>query len=443
MAGLFGRLASMLMGQGRREGAAISRGWNSAAESVLLVALPEEPIAHREAVSRSLSPTSLECLCMSADQSASPSSATTSRLLDKPVEVHLPTKVDPTEVQTLRCGVVGVGRMGRHHARVYAEMPNVELVGVVDADEERREVVSDRHACPAFDSVDALIEAGVDAVSIAVPTTNHLPVARKLMNAGVACLVEKPLARDAEEARELVELSERTGVVLQVGHSERFNPAVRALVREHESHPDRGGIIPRFIEVHRVSPMTFRSVDVSVVFDMMIHDLDVVLMLMDGDEPVEVEASGVPVITEHPDICNARLTFDRPQGKCVANITASRLALKTERKIRIIGDDAYVSVDYARKSGVVIRRTANRIQLEEVRDELRRGTDLSDLDYGELVALENLEIDDAEPLRMQAESFLDAIRTGERPEVDAQAGFAAVRTAERIEASIMADLKAP
>src|SRR5690606_21493061 len=140
------------------------------------------------------------------------------------------------------------------------------------------------------------------------------------------------------------------------------------------------GIVPRFIEVHRVSPMTFRSVDVSVVMDMMIHDLDVVLMLMNGAEPVEVQASGVPVLTEHEDVCNARLTFDQPQGKCVANITASRLALKTERKIRIIGDNAYVSLDYAKKSGLLIRKTANELQMAEVREALRNGADLSDLD---------------------------------------------------------------
>lgn len=353
-----------------------------------------------------------------------------------PVEVHAPTTAPsaPAALRTLRCGVIGVGRMGRHHARVYTELPGVKLIGVVDADEDRRETIADKHACLAFETPEELLAAGVDAVSIAVPTVRHLAVAAPFLEAGVACLIEKPMARDAQEAATLMEIAERTGAALQVGHTERFNPAVRALRRERDR--SGGAIAPRFIEVHRVSPMTFRSVDVSVVFDMMIHDLDVVLMLMDGLEPSDVQASGVPVLTEHADVCNARLTFDAPQGRCVANITASRLALKTERKIRIIGEDAYVSIDYAKKSGVLIRRTANRASLEAVREALRNGDDLSSLDYGSLVAVEDLQIDDAEPLKMQLQSFLDAIRTGRTPEVDAQAGLAAVRTAERIVAAV-------
>lgn len=340
---------------------------------------------------------------------------------------------DPGQVSpdsTIRLGVVGVGRMGTHHARVASETPGVTLVGVVDQDEVRRTSVAARHACRACASVTELLDAGVDAVAIAVPTAHHLTVAEPLLRASIACLIEKPLAQSVEEARRLADVAGETGSVLQVGHSERFNPAVRALTRLR----DEAGfsIIPRFIEVHRISPMTFRSVDVSVVFDMMIHDLDVVLMLVGGIEPTEVQASGVPVITEHADVCNARLRFDTPGGPCVANITASRLAFKSERKIRIIAEDAYVSIDYAKKSGVVIRKTANEPQLNAVREALRAGQDLSALNYGELVSVESLAIDDAEPLRMQLLSFLDAIRSGRRPVVDAEIGFAAVRTAQRI-----------
>ena len=338
----------------------------------------------------------------------------------------------------IRCGVVGVGRMGRHHARVYTELPGATLVGVVDADEERRSAVADRHGCPAFESVDQLLAAGVEAVSIAVPTAHHLTVATPLLESHVACLIEKPLAGTVAEARSIADLAAKTGAVLQVGHIERYNPAVRALNQLR----DTAGftIAPRFMEVHRVSPMSFRSVDVSVVFDMMIHDLDVVLMLVGGIEPMDVQAAGVPVITEHADVCNARLRFETPAGPCVANITASRLALKSERKIRVIAEDAYVSIDYAKKAGVVIRKTANEPQLRSVRDALREGRDLSDLDYHDLVAVENLAIDDAEPLRMQLESFLDAARSGRRPDIDAEAGFSAVRTAERIDAAARADL---
>lgn len=214
-----------------------------------------------------------------------------------------------------------------------------------------------------------------------------------------------------------------------VGHIERFNPIMRALRRETKQGQE---IVPRFIEVHRVSPMTFRSVDTSVVMDMMIHDLDVVIMLMGGREPDEIQASGVPVITEHEDVCNARLTWRRPEGVCVANISTSRLALKTERVTRITGENAYVKIDYAAKKGIVIRRTANEAQMLEVRDALRKGEDLTNLKWAELVNIEELEVDDEEPIVAEIQSFLAAVRTGTRPEIDATAGLANVRTAERI-----------
>lgn len=349
-----------------------------------------------------------------------------------PVEVQSPAK-------TLRCGVIGVGRMGRHHARVYSEIPGCELVGVVDANEEQRNDIAKQRGCKGYAEEAELLAAGVDAVSIAVPTTAHLKVARPFLEAGVACLIEKPLAPNAEESKELARLANEHGACLQVGHIERFNPVVRALRAEQDKDIPEGAeqsITPRFMEVHRVSPMTFRSLDVSVVFDMMIHDLDLVLMLMGGVEPTEVQATGVSVLTEHADICNARLVFDRPEGRCVATITASRLAMKTERKARLIAPDAYVSIDYAKKAGVLIRKKANAQTLDEVRNRLEEGQDLSSLNYMDLVAVEQLTIDEAEPLRMQLESFVHAIRTGEKPEVDADAGFAAVRTAERIIAAI-------
>lgn len=329
---------------------------------------------------------------------------------------------------TIRCGVVGVGRMGRHHARVYTELPGAELVGVVDADAERRGAICEKHGCAGFDSVDQLLEAGVDAVSVAVPTTAHLACAGPLLESKIACLIEKPLANTVEDAQRIKDLAEKSGAMLMVGHIERYNPAVVAL----RKHGEDAEILPRFIEVHRVSPMTFRSVDVGVVLDMMIHDLDVVLMLMGGIEPSDVRASAVPVVTEHEDVCNARLTFETARGECVANITASRLAMKTERKIRIVAEDAYVSIDYAAKSGVLIRRTANAAQLGEVREQLRAGADLSSLDYSSLVSLEPLQVDDAEPLKLELGAFLDAVRTGRRPDIDAQDGFANVRTAQRI-----------
>lgn len=329
----------------------------------------------------------------------------------------------------IRCGVVGVGRMGRHHARVYSQFGDADLVGVVDSNPERAESIAEARNCRAFSTEAELLEAGVDAVSIAVPTTAHMKSARPFLEAGVACLIEKPLAPDAETAWELKELAEQRRVCLMVGHIERFNPVVRAMeklrVQGHE-------VTPRFIEVHRVSPMTFRSVDVGVVMDMMIHDIDVVLSLMGGIEPAEIQASGVAVVTEHEDICNARLRFETEAGPCVANISASRLAFKTERLTRITGEGGYIKIDYAAKSGTIIRRTANEMQRQEVADQLRAGTDLSDLDWSELVNIEPLEIDDADQLELEIESFLGAVRTGQRPAIDAEAGFVNVRTAERI-----------
>lgn len=340
----------------------------------------------------------------------------------------------------LRCGVVGVGRMGRHHARVYAQMPDTELVGVVDANADRAGDVAEQWGCRHFQSVENLIKAGVDAVSIAVPTTGHLAAAKALLNAGVSCLVEKPLAGSVDEASEIKECADRSRGVLMVGHIERFNPIMRALRQEQQSNMP---IVPRFIEVHRVSPMTFRSVDVGVVMDMMIHDLDVVLMLMGGQEPDEIHASGVPVVTQHEDICNARLVWNTgpngAAGRCVANITASRLALKTERVTRITGENAYIKIDYAAKKGTVIRRTANAIQMQEVHEQLRGGADLTDLKWQELVNLSNLTVDDAEPILMEIKEFLESVRTGRQPEIDAQAGFVNVRTAERIVAETRKD----
>lgn len=334
----------------------------------------------------------------------------------------------------LRCGAVGVGRMGRHHARVYAEMEGIELIGVVDANFERAQEIATQHGCKAYRAEEELIEAGVDAVSIAVPTTFHLKSAEPFLKAGVACLIEKPLAQGADEAEKIKKLAEDHKACLMVGHIERFNPIMRAMQTAAASNSEP--ITPRFMEVHRVSPMTFRSMDIGVVMDMMIHDLDVVLMLMGGREPDEIQASGVAVVGECEDLCNARLVWNTPEdqggGQCVANITASRLAMKTERVTRITGEGGYIKIDYAAKTGLIIRKTANEIQMREVRDQLSSGQDLTDLDWADLINIEPLTIDDGEPIVKEIEAFLDAVRTGEQPAIDAEAGFANVRTAERI-----------
>ncbi|MHC5001500.1 MAG: Gfo/Idh/MocA family protein [Planctomycetota bacterium] len=331
--------------------------------------------------------------------------------------------------RTLRCGVIGVGRMGRHHARVYAQCAGSELVGVVDTDAEASASIAAQWGGRALDSVDALLAEGVDAVTIATPTIHHRAAASKLITAGVACLIEKPLAPNVDEAQAIAREAAGAGTVLQVGHILRYDPVMIAIRRVL----DESGSPPRFIEMDRISPMTFRSVDVGVVLDMMIHDLDLLLMLV-GSEPADIHASAVSVMGEAEDVCNARLTF--PPGadgvRCVANVTASRLALKTERKLRIISEDMYVSADFVAREGTVVHKNANAEQLADLRDRLRRGEDLSDVDYLELVRVEPLSVGEGEPLRLQIEDFLDAVRRGTPPAVDARAGFAAVRTAERI-----------
>lgn len=346
-----------------------------------------------------------------------------------PIEVPHSLMVDRFEGRPVRCGVVGVGRMGRHHARVYAELAGCQLVGVVDSHTERASEIATKFNCRVFSTVEQLIDAGVDAVSIAVPTTFHRAAAEPMLKAKVACLIEKPLAGDVETARAIKDIADSTGTCLMVGHIERFNPVMRAMQKSAATGLE---IIPRFIQVIRVSPMTFRSVDVGVVMDMMIHDLDVVLMLMGGREPDSVRAAGVAVITEHEDLCSAWLEFNTPRGKCVADITASRLAMKTERVTRITGENAYIKIDYGQKSGTMIKRLANEIQMREVREQIRKGADLTSLKWHELVNIEPLSVDDAEPIVMEIKEFLEAVRTGRRPAIDAEAGFANVRTAQRI-----------
>ncbi len=318
--------------------------------------------------------------------------------------------------------VVGVGRMGRHHVRNYYEMDQADLLAVVDSDEERAGAAADQFGCDSLRTVSELLEKypEVRAATVAVPTVNHVEVSELLMSNGVACLIEKPLAQSVVEARKIVEISKRCGVLAQVGHTERFNPAVRA-IREWD-------FTPRFIEVDRVSPMTFRSVDVGVVFDMMIHDIDIVLMMVQSPLK-EVHACGVSVLGEHEDVADARLEFE---DGCVCKITVSRLALKTERKLRVMSEKGYISLDYAKKSGIALQRTGNIEAVLAVRDELAAGKDLSELDYADIVNIHELKIDDEEPLRGELTNFLDAVSGKTEPEVDVEAGCAAVEVAEEI-----------
>ena len=315
--------------------------------------------------------------------------------------------------------------MGRLHARVYSQMPEVKLVGVFDADGATAAAVANEYRCLPFTNLAELLLL-VKAVTIATPTQFHATVAEPCLKAGVACLIEKPLARNTAECQMIVSWSKQYDVPVQVGHIERFNPALRAL--------QKLGFKPRFMEVVRISPLTFRSLDVGVVLDMMIHDIDIVLKLA-GAPLTKVEASGVSVTGGAEDICNARLTFE---NGCVANLTGSRLALKTERKLRAFCPGAFISIDYGKRTGVVIHGNLNLPAVRETAARVRSGEikDLSKLNYTDLVKVEPLEIEQIDPLRTQLESFVAAVREKRTPEVTAEDGLAAVQAAERIVAAI-------
>jgi predicted dehydrogenase len=326
--------------------------------------------------------------------------------------------------------VIGVGRMGRHHARTLAKMPRADLVGVVDGDAERAGQAAEEYGTEAFPSLDALLErhAGLRAAVVAVPTVFHADAARPLLERGIACLIEKPLAGSSREARELADFADQHGALLQVGHTERFNPVVRAV--------SALGLTPRFLDVTRISPMTFRSMDVGVVMDMMIHDLDIVLSLV--GRPLErVEAVGCRVLGEHEDLCDARLFFE---GGCVANLHGSRMATGTERRLRLFSEAGYVSLDYGERTGTFISTQDHAEAMRDIRSRLKAGEDLSGMDYLELLKTRPLDTTvpagEDDPLTAQATAFLASVTDGRPPVVSAADGCAAVEAAERIVASI-------
>jgi predicted dehydrogenase len=306
------------------------------------------------------------------------------------------------ESNTLRAGVVGVGYLGRFHAQKYAALPDVTFVGVADIDQARAAAIANECHTRAFSDYRELL-GQVDCVSIAVPTQLHFTVARYFLLHGIDVLVEKPMTATGAEGRELVELASQHERILQVGHLERFNPALRSLT----------GILtaPRFIECHRVAPFVERGTDVDVVRDLMIHDLDVILSLVRS--PVtSIEAFGVPVLTKEPDIANARLRF---ASGCIANITASRVALKRERKMRLFQPDTYIVVDYGEHRIRICRRDPNPQE-------------------GSLpnITFEEREVGGEDALEEEIRAFLRSVRERSEPIVSGQDGLQALEVAEQI-----------
>ncbi len=303
-----------------------------------------------------------------------------------------------------RMAVVGVGHFGRHHARILSASPGVRLEAVVDVDPEAAaRVAAEAGVRPETDA--AALHGRVDAVTVAVPTDRHRAVAVPLLERGISVLVEKPMARSLDEADEMIAAARTGGAVLAVGHTERHNPAVTAALPLVEA--------PRFIEVHRIGAFSPRSLDVDVVFDLMIHDLDIVRTAV-GGEVAAIEAVGVPVLTGHVDIANVRLRF---ASGCIANLTASRISRDRVRKLRFFQRDAYISVDCARREVEAwrVRRAAGRAPV---------------IDGGQV------EVPPGEPLALELGDFVGAVSGGAAPRVDGAEGRRALALAVEVAAAL-------
>lgn len=321
----------------------------------------------------------------------------------------------------LRVGVVGVGHLGQHHARVLAHCEGVTLVGVADARPEQARAVAERTGTAAVDDWRDLL-GRVDAVSVAVPTFLHREVAGAFLERGVATMVEKPMAASLAEAEELVALARARGALLQVGHIERFNPALSAL--------EGMALRPKYVTAERLSTYTFRSTDIGVVHDLMIHDIDLILSMI-AVPVVSVSAVGVSVFGGHEDIANARIQFE---DGCVADLSASRVSVQAARKMRIYGPEGYASLDFATKQATLIRPS----------EQLRRGEiDLAGLDmtqpaavkdrvFGKMLRVDRVQAEGREPLAAELEDFVQAACGRSRPKVGGEHALRAMRLADQV-----------
>lgn len=302
----------------------------------------------------------------------------------------------------LKCAVIGAGYLGKFHAEKYANLPDCELIAVVDTNEEVANEIATKHGAKALTDYEPLL-GQIDAVSIVVPTSLHHKVARDFLSSGVHVLVEKPITVTVEEADELIAIAAKNKLILQVGHLERFNPAILGL-DESESKP-------LFIESHRLSPFNPRANDVSVVLDLMIHDIDIILALVDS-EVERIDASGTAVLTKGTDIANARLTF---KSGCVANVTASRISMKMERKMRMFKPCSYISVDFQNKV-LTKHRTGEKEMFPGIPE----------------ILTEESVFESSDALLEEIKHFVSCIQTGENPLVSGEAGKRALETAIQI-----------
>lgn len=309
----------------------------------------------------------------------------------------------------IRTAVIGTGYLGRFHAQKYAELSNSTLVGIVDIDKARAEEIAEETKTTAYIDYKELF-GKVDAVSIVTPTETHAEIGKAFLSEGIDVLIEKPMTVTIEEAEELVILAKEKKAILQIGHLERFNAAIVAL----EGRLDN----PVFIESHRLAPFNMRALDVDVVLDLMIHDIDIILSLVDS-EIESIQATGVPVVSGKVDIANARLTFE---NGCVANITASRVSKEPQRRIRLFQHDAYIAIDYA----------AQHISISRL-----------DRSSGLLPSIieEELDIDKVDSLREEIVAFLDSVTTRKSPSVSGEDGRRALMVAAQIQEKTESSLR--
>lgn len=326
----------------------------------------------------------------------------------------------------LRVAVVGVGHLGKFHAKIYAQNPAAELVAVVDFDAERAAELAAELGCQWFRSIEEL-PSDLEAVSIVVPTSAHAKTAIPLLEAGIPCLVEKPLALNIDEADRIIAAAEKSGAALAVGHVERFQPGVRQIKEL--------GMQPKFIECHRLTGFSFRSMDVGVVHDLMIHDLDLVLHLM-GSEVLSIDAAGGKILTESEDMASVRLVF---KNGARASVTASRVSLQPMRRFRLFSSSGYVSLDFADNQGLSVSKgtdfDAQRAKLLQGDPSLLAAN--PEFITGGMLEIHQLELAGRErPLQAELDSFLTAVREGAQPEVTGHDGRRALALADQISEQI-------
>lgn len=320
----------------------------------------------------------------------------------------------------LKVGVIGVGHLGKEHARVYSKLNGVELTAVCDTIPERAKEIGEKYNAPYFTDYHQILDK-VDAASIVVPTISHFEVAIDFLKRGIPALIEKPLAKTVDEAQELVKVARENKTTLQVGHIERFNPALCAVKDIIK--------MPRFIECHRLSQFKFRSIDIDVVKDLMIHDIDIILHM--AKSPIKkIDAVGVALLFQNEDIANARIEFE---DGCVANVTASRISDKAMRKIRIFSEGCYISLDYTEKTAKVykISKELSSVLMSKKHLAIPTEIDLSAIPKS-FYSVEDITIEDYEPLAKEIEAFIYAVKNKTEPVVPGEHGLQAMKVAAQI-----------